>query len=116
MDRASIGNLHQPCACGLGYVALDGDVAGYLADVAFLGLAIRTVLRVDPVVRETHGKSFGIDPLALGVESHCHGCTGTECGKKIVIRAWAGIVAANLNRLIRHQLMAPGPRPLQKSP
>ncbi len=68
MDRTSIGDLHQPRACGFGHVALDGDVAGDLADVAFPGIAIRAVLRVDPAVREACGEPFGIDPLAIVID------------------------------------------------
>ena len=112
MDWTSIGDLHQPRARGFGHVTLNGDVASNLPNVAFLGLAIRTVLCVDPVVRQAYREAFGIDPLALGIETHCHRCTCTEGGKEIIIGTWSSVVAAHRNWFIRYQLVTPSPNAL----
>src|SRR4029078_3711858 len=48
VHRAPVGNFHQPGTRVVRTVALDLDVAGDLADVAFLGFAVCAVLRVDP--------------------------------------------------------------------
>src|SRR6476646_6993762 len=116
MDRTSIGDFHQFRPGGFGHVAVDRNVTGNLADIVFFGVAIRTVLRVDLAVGQPDGEAFGVDPLALGIEAHRHGCTSTEGGKKIVIGAWPRILTTNRNRLIRHEQMAPGPYALQETP
>ncbi len=116
MDRAAIGQFHQPRSRGFGHIALDGDVTGDLADIAVLGIAIRTVLRVDPAVRQPYGEAFGVDSLAIGIEPHRHGCAGAEGSKKIIIRFRSGILTTNRNRLIRHEQMTSGSHALLEAP
>jgi hypothetical protein len=65
---ALVGNFHQPCPRGVRYVALNGDVAGDLADVAFPGFAIGTVLRMDLATRQSNREPLGGEPLAVGIE------------------------------------------------
>jgi hypothetical protein len=67
VDRTPIGDFHQPRPRGFGHVARDGDVSGDLADIAFLGLAIRTVLGVDPVVRKPDGASAMRDAAKMSM-------------------------------------------------
>ena len=108
MDWTSICNFHQPRSIGIGHVALNRDVTSNLADIAVLGVAIRTILCVDLAVRQVYGEAVDADPLPLRIEAHRHRGTGTEGGEKIVIGAGPGILATNSHRLIRREQVAPG--------
>ena len=57
MDRAPIGNSHQPRPVDFGHVARNGDLAGNLTDIAVPGLPVRTVPRMDPAMRQTYGEA-----------------------------------------------------------
>jgi hypothetical protein len=52
MDRTSIGNSYQSRPLGSGHGARNRDVSGDLANIAVLGVAIRTILCVNLPVRQ----------------------------------------------------------------
>ena len=52
MDRTSIGNSHQSRPLGSGHGARNRDVSGDVANIAVLGVAIRTILCVNLPVRQ----------------------------------------------------------------
>ena len=64
MDRALIGNFHQPCPRRFRKGSLDCDFAGNLADVAFLGFAIGTVLSMNLAMGQAHGEPLGAEEVA----------------------------------------------------
>src|SRR5258707_468905 len=116
MDRTFIGDFHQSRPLGFGHVARDGDVTGNLANIAILGIAIRTILRVDSPVRQAYGEAVGADTLSLRVEAHRHRCTRTEGSEEIIIGTRPRILATNRDRLVRQEQMAPGPYALHQMP
>src|ERR1700676_4937973 len=114
MNWTFIGDFHQSRPLGFGHVARDGDVTGNLANIAVLGVAIRTILRVDSPVRQAYGEAIGADTLSLRIEAHRHRGTRTKGSEEIIVRPRTGIVAANGDRFIRRQQMAPGPHTLRE--
>jgi hypothetical protein len=72
MDRTFSGDFHQARPLVFGHVSLDYDVAGDLADSAVPRSMVRTVLSMDPVVRQPYREGIDLKLLSLGIKAHRH--------------------------------------------
>src|SRR5262249_2588900 len=100
MHRALVGDLHHARALLRRKIAFETDLAVDAVDLAFLGLALGAIGRVDLVVLEQHRDARERDLLQVGIEADGHGGAGAERSEQILVRAWPAAIAADRDRLV----------------
>ncbi len=109
MHRAALRDLEQARALFARERTLEDELALDPIDQAFLGLTIRAVLRMDPVVRQADGDALERPLLAAGIETERHRSARTERREQQVIGRGTGIRAAGRDGFVRAQRMPAGP-------
>ena len=114
MHRAFVGDVQEARPLLVIDFAFDRQPALDAVEAPALGLAVRTVLGVDLVVGQGDGNPRQGPAFALRIETQSHGGAGAEPSQHQIIGARSAVVAADGDRLVGPELMAPGGNPLGK--
>src|SRR2546421_1855916 len=105
MHRTFVGDLRQPRPLRVVEPAREHELALDLIELAFLRLAVGTVLRVDAGVAEANGDAVERPTFASRIQRERHGRSGTQRGQQEIVGRGPGVAAAVWHRLVGDQSM-----------
>src|SRR4051794_2269878 len=107
MNRATIGDVHQPFPLRLVEFADQLDIAVNVVDPSLCGLALRAVFGVNTRVSQRHSNPLEWPAPAVGVHPHGHRGACAERGEEQIVGCRSGVVA-NRTWLVGDQLVVSG--------
>ena len=97
---ALAGDVDQPLALCVRDVASDIQPAAYGFDAGIGFVTMITVAGMISLMVKADGDGFDRDIFSCGDHAHGHGGAGAECAEQEIIGRWAGVGAAECQRLI----------------